>query len=480
MILPAWPCGSEDDLSNLTLSNALRIALHSNKDIRIAAREPDAAEARVTGAKGEFDPNLFLEATYDESELEVADIAIGSEEVDQGRIAAGARKRNHTGTDLEIGARYDHYRFGGSLPSSQQGTRVALILSQDLLKDFGLDINRTEIRVAQNDTRISAETLRDTMIQTVFEVEKAYWDLFFSMADLDVRRLQLQRAKDLVTRAELQVEAGEAPPIEITRAQSGAATQAVAILDAKNLIAKLRNRLLERMGILKTQPPDAPLQLSDDPPQGAIEANLNDARATAAHARPDLVQAELRIENARLRQHFTRNQRLPRLRLLSEVSHEELDANRGSSREFRNDEDLSWGVGVLMEVPWPNREARADHLVSRIEHDQAITRAEALREQIEIQVRDAFEDLRTTEGRIEAAGEAHELALRLLEAEETSFKLGRTDSLNVLNAQAVTATAERDRIRARTDYASALANFYRVRGDLLEQKKIRFETGREG
>jgi outer membrane protein TolC len=64
------------------------------------------------------------------------------------------------------------------------------------------------------------------------------------------------------------------------------------------------------------------------------------------------------------------------------------------------------------------------------------------------------------------------LAERLLRAEEKYFSLGRSNSLDVLDAQAALAGAERDVILARTDYASALANLFRVQGDFLARKGI--------
>ena len=73
-----------------------------------------------------------------------------------------------------------------------------------------------------------------------------------------------------------------------------------------------------------------------------------------------------------------------------------------------------------------------------------------------------------------AAGEARELAEKVLEAEEKSFALGRSDSLDVLNAQAALAAAERDEVLAQTDYAIAAANLFRVEGILVEQKGITF------
>jgi outer membrane protein TolC len=88
------------------------------------------------------------------------------------------------------------------------------------------------------------------------------------------------------------------------------------------------------------------------------------------------------------------------------------------------------------------------------------------------EVADALDELRTAAQRIDSARQSRDLAQELLTAEEKSFRLGRSDSLDVLNAQAALATAEREELRARTAYATALAALYAVRGDLIEKKGV--------
>lgn len=461
------------DLSNLTLSGAFAIALRANKDIRIATLEQDAAEIRVSGAEGEFDPIVFFEAGRGRSDHPLADT--GAADTTGADLGGGARTRIETGTEIEVAATatYDRDRGGGGGLNPRYGTELTVTVSQDLLKDFGVDINRTEILVRQNDAKRSAEALRDTIMQTLFDVEQTYWDYYFASADLEVRRQQQQRAEQLVKRAEAQVDVGEAAPIEITRARSGAAAQEIAILTAENRIRKLHHRLLERMGILGRAQSDTPVHLADEPVGELVRVTLDDALAVAAVARPGLVQAKLAIENAGLRERFTRNQRLPSVVLSADVGLDGLDDDYAAGTdELAGADHVSWDVRLMLEVPLGNRSARAEHEEARFAQNQAVVEAEALLQSIELEVRDAFADLQTAAGRIAAAQQARALTERLLEAEETSFRLGRTDSLNVLNAQAAAATSQRDELLARTDYTTALANLYRVRGDLLEQKRI--------
>ncbi|MHC4592321.1 MAG: TolC family protein, partial [Planctomycetota bacterium] len=138
----------------------------------------------------------------------------------------------------------------------------------------------------------------------------------------------------------------------------------------------------------------------------------------------------------------------------------------------------SWVAGLQFELPIPNRTARSGYQVAQIERRRARVQLEAVEERITREIADALDVLQTSEGRIATAEEARQLAESLLKAEEKSFSLGRSDSLDVLNAQSSLASAERDELRARADYATALANLFRVQGDFLDAKAIPF-VGRQ-
>jgi len=200
----------------------------------------------------------------------------------------------------------------------------------------------------------------------------------------------------------------------------------------------------------------------------------------AGRLRPELAQARWALENAAYRERFARNQRLPSLQLYGEMSLLDLDGEFDSDDMAPGAQDYyAWEVGVMLEMPLLNQAAKANYRVARLEHERADLRAAALVETITREAADAIQEVNTAQARMTSAGEARALSRRLLEAEEKSFNLGRAESFNVLDAQAALAASERDEVRARSDYAIAIANLYRVRGDLLQVKGIAFAAGAE-
>lgn len=453
----------------VSLSYCCELARKLNKNIRAAALEAQAAKARVMAARGEFDPTLFAQGSGGRTNVPVAGIPLTEESISQHVFAAGVRQRLLTGTSVELDATAQYVRdlTGMTALNPQHETELTLRVTQDLLRNFGIGINRTNVSIAENNWGAATEALREAIIQNLFEVESAYWDLYFGIADLKVREMQLERANKLVQRAEAQVRVGEAAPIEVTRAKASAAAQVTSILNAKNEITRLRRRLLRAIGILDSEMAEADFELGDAPPAELFKTTFEEAFESALKYRPDYLQAVFALENLDLTRKFASNQRLPKLQLFGSASTaglaDKLDASIDMAERGRFN---SWEAGLAFEFPIPNRTARGNYRAAEYEHHRTKVQIKDLVQRITRDVADALSDLRTAEARIASAKEAHELAELLLTAEEKSFSLGRSNGVDVLLAQESAASAERDEVRAHTDYATALANLLRVQGTL--------------
>jgi len=460
----------------LSLEDCFRLALQANKDIRLADLGTEASRERISGAEGAFDATLFGEVSRGRSDTPEETVPLTGTEESTGALSVGVTKRMETGTDLALAASTSYARTHGAVAAGVlnpvHAPQLSASVTQDLLKGLGRSINRTPIVIAKNNWRISIHTWRNTVIQRLLEVERAYWELYFALADLAVKRRQLERAQRLVDRAKAQVDVGISAPVDVTRAESSVAAQRTAILQAENAISRVRHRLLRAMGIIDVQQADKEFAVASAPPEASYKTTLEQAVAIARAHRPDYAQARLAIENAELNRRYYKNQKLPSLKLFGEYSLLGMGDSLGESLEELDGSYDSWQVGLRFSWPIPNRRARSNFRVAEIQRRQAELRLQALDEQLTREVADALADLKAAEGRIATTAKAREIAERLLKAEERSFSLGRSNSLDVLTAQEELARAERNEIRARADYASALANLFAVQGTLIERTGI--------
>lgn len=453
----------------LSLAEALRLAANHNKAIQAAQQQAEANRHRVVTARGAFDPRAYGETRWTDEDSTTADSA-------EGRLAAGVEKRFATGTEVGVSSSWlytDDHRSASGATNPLHDAAGAVTVSQDLLRNFGPAVNTTGIRVAENTWQAAREGVRDALIWNLYQVEQAYWQIHYAEADLRVRHEQLARAQRLVEVAEAQVRVGEAAPIEITRARSSAASQEVSILNAENDLALLRNRLLRLLGIIQDGNLAQPFALADAPPPVAAPPALDQSLAIARERRPDCRQAALLLASAEAETDYAKNQLLPSLRLFAGVGVAGQDGGfGGAAADAGRGDETVWQVGLRAEFPLGNQVAKGRHGTARALRLRAAIQQRDILEQALREVADASDTLAVSVRKTETARHSRELAEELLVAEEKSFKLGRSTSLDVLNAQQALAQAEREEVRARVAYATALGNLHAVRGDYLETKQI--------
>ena len=70
-------------------------------------------------------------------------------------------------------------------------TGLEFSITQPLLKDFGIDLNKHNIYIAKNQVNISDYDFKSKVIEIISNAENAYWDLVFSIEDLKVKKKSL-------------------------------------------------------------------------------------------------------------------------------------------------------------------------------------------------------------------------------------------------------------------------------------------------
>ena len=103
-------------------------------------------------------------------------------------------------------------------------------------RNFGLDINKSNIYIAKNNLDISDFDFKNKVIEVIADTENVYWDLVFSREDLKVQQKSVERAQDLERRVKAQVEVGTLAPLEILQAKSEVASREEAVIQAHKLI----------------------------------------------------------------------------------------------------------------------------------------------------------------------------------------------------------------------------------------------------
>ena len=232
--------GAQENQKSLALEDCIILALKNNLNIAVEVLNPEIADMSASLAKEKFLPSLSLNYGTEETNnpsyswIESAGQVTSmfdnySVQLEQlfptgGTLSAYiySYKSDTTAKYMTINPRY--------------GSTLSFTLTQPLLKDFGFKVNRKEIIVANRSTQISEANFKASLIQTIYNVEAAYWEYVYSIENLKAKKQSLALARDLLAKNKREVEVGMMAPIEVLSAESEVAAREADIIEAEYLV----------------------------------------------------------------------------------------------------------------------------------------------------------------------------------------------------------------------------------------------------
>jgi outer membrane protein TolC len=481
----------------ITLKASLQLALRNNLEIAIERVNPEISEQRVVQEKSVFDPTASARLSKDRSVRQTASaLALPPQnEVEDLNWDAGISGKWTTGAETDL--RFTNNRndtnsvFADLNPT--YGSDLVLSLTQPLLKDFGIGVNKAQIRIATNNREITEFQFRDNVMAILFDVESTYWELVYAMEELKVKQESLRLAEDFLKITQRKVDVGILPPVEILQAEAERAAREEGVITAEDNLLDAEDRLRNILNLtedprywdVRLLPLDAPL-LADE------IADLNAQLMQAIERRPDLQQAKIDVENRNIQLKYSRNQLLPRIDVVASLGvsgiagdaqpvtsgvgppvFSPFDGNYSDAlEELKSGDYYDYTIGIQVEYPLGNRYAKSELVVADLEKRKALFALKSLENQMIREVREAFRQIETNRKRIAAAEAARKLAEERLRTETRRFELGLATSHDVLEFQEKLTIAKSNELRARIDYRESLANLERVKGTLLESKGV--------
>jgi outer membrane protein TolC len=343
-----------DGKLELTLQDAVELALENSMDIAVQRYYPWIADASILKAKAggsgystpggnyasstallpsfSYDPTVTSTILLDNRTTPVNNPFI-SGVVSLGALQTHATEFNEqfsrgfeTGTNFSVS--WNNTRSSSTSTANLFNPAVQSTLSigfsQALLNGFGIAVNTRNIRIANNNRKIADWAFAQLAITTITNTITAYWELVYARANVKVDEQAMTVSQKLYNDNKKQLDAGTMAPLDVTRAQSELAT------DRQNLIVA-RTVQLQDEQILKnaiTKDPLAPDVVNveiitiDQPTQPAAIENpsFEDSLKEAFAKRPELQEQLYNLKNGEIDIQATRNALLPTLTLTGQYS----------------------------------------------------------------------------------------------------------------------------------------------------------------
>lgn len=379
-------------------------------------------------------------------------------------------------------------------------SKLSFNFTQPLLKDFGWDTSRKDILVSRNNRDIAENDLKNTLLQTVYAVEQAYWELVYQIESLGVQRQSLKLAQDLLEKNRKEIEIGTLAPKEILSAQAEVANRKADILLAEMMVKDSTDTLrgLINLSFDKDAGEIAP---ADTPGFAKSDVGLDEALALALTNRPDLQSSAISIKNKEIDYSFAKNQMLPALNLNAQYWSPGLSGDRilfldnnpltgiilgkvpgGSSDAFRDAFGLqykNWSVSISLDIPLSSVFTRTAQAQAKAGLDGEIARMKQKKQDAFLEIRAAVRAVETNHERVNARREASKLAEQKLQAEEAKLQVGLSSNFYVLSYQRELAAARTAELRALIDYTLSLGQLDKATGTALDKRNIKLTDAGE-
>jgi outer membrane protein TolC len=473
----------------ITLSDAVLRALQANLDIAISRASMESRRADITAEQAKFDPTISLNAQYNRMAQPLNRPVFGGTGQRLERIQVFDQRSHSLTVDLTqnlvTGANYDlNYSparsnvnrdvASGFLFNPAFTGGLAFTFTQPLLRNFGTEVNRTFITVAQNNAKVEEQVFRDRVLTIIATVEQSYWELVFANENLKVAESALKAAQELLASNRAKAKAGVMSIVDVLQAEAAVASRVEQVLLAEKAVRDQEDQFRRLLN-----PPEEELRQDirliplDKPVQTLEPISVDEAIDVALERRPEILQAKKNLETAEANIRFAKNQLLPTLSFQSTAGLAGLGGEglnmigRNLSGEFYN-----YGAGLVLSYPLGNRSAQSQYHKRLLDAQNAKAQLLGVRQQIIVAVREAIRRVQTDFKRIETTRSARILAEKQLQAERERLNVGLSTTRFVLDFQRDLATAQANELRAIVDYNKSLSNLARVKGTTLDRYHI--------
>ncbi len=529
----------------LSLNEAIRKSLENNNSIEVARDDVRIQETQLRSLLGSYDPVVSVSPTFSRSST------TGSSASNDFRLNTGLDKlirpgggrinsfftNSQTGRNSQNNTTFNQTASLGSSSSTTYFSNLGINYTQPLFRNFAVDNARRQIKIQSKRLQQSDADFRRQTIDIISQVQRAYWDLVFSLRDQQNRLANLNLSKENLRQIEAKIDAGAAAPLARAEVATELANREGDLLLATQQVSITENTLKT----LLLRDPTAPewtqsLVPTDKPIITDEPIVVEDAIKDAIANRPELSRLRLQKEINTIDVNYFKNQSKPQIDLVSSFSLGGLALSGGNiasgtatpiivgnenfsssvflfnrlnqTRQqlglpaftdiptvtatgspgflnggtfqslgnlFRSDAP-NYSVGVTFSFPLGNNVAKANLAGARIQQQQTDASMRSQEQTVVADVRNAVQAVETARQRVFTARRARENAEIQLTGEQKLFDVGRSTTFLLFQRENTLTNARNAEIRAETDYTKSLSDLQRATSTTFRINNIEIDS----
>jgi len=424
----------------LTLRQAVGLALQSNPLVAAADAGEKEAEARLRQAQSGYLPRVQFSESLQRGNnpVFVFSSLLTQHQFSEGNLAIDTLNRPNALTNYQ---------------------------SRVMVEQVVFDARQTSrnVEAAQLTHRMAGEDTRRSQSDIILSVLRTYFGVTLAEKNAEVARQSVESAQSDLGRAESIYRSGRNTQADVLALRVHLAAMREQQIRASNDLAVARAALNDALGVSLDRAFEltTPLEFSAAEPEGT----LDEYRRLASENRSEMRQAQIAQHLAHTQQQIAGATYWPQV-----VFQGVVEADR---QNFYNKAGANWFTAVTLRFSlWNGGETKA-----RVEQARfAEFRAEALRKRadssIQLEVREAYLDLRAAALRIEVASAAAAEADEAHRIIQNRHQAGLTTVTELLRSEAALAAARTRRLAAVYDHRVAAAALEHAAGTLAADSTL--------
>ena len=500
------------DQRSMTVREAVTLALENNKDIEVTRQNVRIAEFDLSAARGVFQPRLSGLAAYEDSTVPNVSIFTSNQKTRSSALVGNASISAFVpqfGTRISGGVTNE--RIGTNNPisvlSPQYNASLGFTITQPLFRGRGFDEGRRQIEIAKRNLSLTDAQFRQRTIEIITNVHRAYWDLTFALRNLQVQRDAVRDAKQQMEHNRRLVEEGQLAPIDVVAAETQVANFEQAVYEALNSVTQAENTLKNLISPNKNDS----IWNESVTPVDSVElrvptTTLNDAITAALENRPELDLNKVQKDINQVDQRYFKDQTKPQIDLVAGYTSSGIGGSQNPSfqpvfdtpcqvdptspacqqqqaalaqltgqpyRGIFDNKYPTYTVGLQFNLPlFGDKTAKAQLGRSRVEGERLETQRQQLEQNIQVEVRNSLQAVRTAEARLRAAAISRENTVKQYESEQRKLDAGQSDIYTVLERQTALTVARSSELRAQTELNKAITDLHKATGNALKENDV--------
>ncbi|HEX2830165.1 MAG TPA: TolC family protein [Burkholderiales bacterium] len=310
-----------------------------------------------------------------------------------------------------------------------------------------------QVRAAEY--RLLAANLQQNRVlqDVVFQVEQAYFRLRGLELLVRVNELSLKNLRTSLDAANRRRESGLATVADVYRADTQVAQADVTLIRSRGEFEKARGQLASAVGLAVNQTLTLP-PMGEIPEIKELMSSVDELLDRARASRPDLVAAEAQVRAARASADAASKANLPTLELNGVAG--KTGFLNSASRD--NPIATNYNIGLALRIPiFTGFRDRSLTAQAQALADQAEASRDVLYRQTELDVWQAYYDVKTAAGGISSTDAQVKSAEQTAQATLARYQAGFGSILDLITAQQDESNARVQRIQSYLDWYTAVA-----------------------